>query len=113
MIVKSIYGRSFFTRLGFVALLGIGGLLGLATGLSYAAGERLVPALAVVVPAAIAAIWLFRPRSQERSQAVWNAYAEREIARMPPTIGQRQQADQFQSISSRRNIHARTQSQTR
>ena len=113
MRIVPIGGRLFSTRLLAVATLGVGGVVGFWMGLEYAGGARLLPAAALVIGVALSLLWLFRIRAREQSQAIWNAYADREIERARYGTALRRRQDLAKRIFSRRNFDARPQSQTR
>jgi hypothetical protein len=64
------------------ALFGAGGAVGFWLGLARAdRAQVLLAAAALAVAAALWVVWQSRSGGWERWHAVWNAYAEREIAR--------------------------------
>ena len=105
---------TFLFRASAVALLGVGGAVGFWIGLANAGrANPLPPAVVVALAAVIAAVWLIRSRIKDPTHAVWNAYAEREIAEARPGIARRRRQELANRIFSRRDINARPQPQTR
>ena len=69
------------SRLQPVALVGAAGALGFWLGEARGDGGQMIwPLLVIGVAIAGALLWQLRPRSSRQVEAVWNAYADREIA---------------------------------
>jgi len=103
---------TFLTGVRWAALLGVGGVAGFWLGLAGRASPLLVAA-AFVAATVAGVVWLVRSRAQQQTQAVWDAYAEREIDRARPAVARRRMWELANEIHSRRDFDARTHSQTR
>ena len=64
-----------------VALVGAAGALGFWLGEARDQAQMFWPLAAIVLAVAAALLWQLRPRGSRHVEAVWNAYADREIAR--------------------------------
>src|SRR5258708_5955052 len=112
MIHNGIRRRSFFTRLRPAVLLGVGAAAGFWLGLVEAGQAPPLPiliALGFVILFAVG--WLVRARAQRQTLAVWDAYAEREIALARPLVARRRRRELAEGILSRRDFDARPHAQ--
>jgi hypothetical protein len=75
--------RSILSRIQPLALVVSAGALGFWLGQARGDRTQMVWPLGIMLLAAAAALgWQLLPRGSRRIQAVWNAYADREIARL-------------------------------
>ena len=68
-------------RLWPATFLGSGGAAGLWLGLAEGGVQMLLASAVLAVMAVLGTVWLARDRAARRLNAVWEVYAERELAR--------------------------------
>src|SRR5206468_5105549 len=90
MVFNRFGSRAFLFRSWSIALFGAGSAIGFWLGLASTGQARLLPpAVILAVLATVALVWLIRSRLTDHTHAVWNAYADREIAQARPGIVRR------------------------